>query len=152
ETELSNTIATLQVKQRQAENATKQLAEKKRALETELARRHNVIAEKRQVLGVQAAKNPPELAFFENQMGISIVGGQKDMLTFVFTYISLSEPSRPFTISIDLSQREYSVTKCEPAIADLQTHVDWLNMSRDFFGFLKRIRRGFADHYLNNAV
>ncbi|KAJ2305248.1 hypothetical protein IWW54_005137, partial [Coemansia sp. RSA 2705] len=68
ETELSNAVASLQVKQRQCESATKQLTEKKRALEKELARRHNVIAEKRQVLGVQAAKNPPELAFFENLM------------------------------------------------------------------------------------
>ncbi|KAJ2147474.1 kinetochore-associated Ndc80 complex subunit spc25 [Coemansia sp. RSA 678] len=152
ETELSNAIASLQIKQRQSESTTKQLTEKKRALETELARRHNVVAEKRQVLGMQSAKNPPELAFFENQMGISIVGGQKDVLTFVFTFISLSEPSRPFTISIDLSQREYAVTKCVPAIADLQTHVDWLNMSRDFFGFLKRIRRGFVDHYLGSAI
>ncbi|KAJ2160989.1 kinetochore-associated Ndc80 complex subunit spc25 [Coemansia sp. RSA 552] len=152
ENDLSNAIASLQIKQRQAEDLTKLLTEKKRALEAELARRNDVIAEKRLVLGVQAAKNSPELAFFEKQMGISIVGGHEDLLTFVFTHISLSEPSRPFSVSVDLSQREYKVTKCTPAIADLEPLVDWLNMTRDFFGFLKRIRRGFVDHYLNSTI
>ncbi|KAI9466472.1 kinetochore-associated Ndc80 complex subunit spc25 [Coemansia sp. RSA 989] len=152
ETELSNDIASLQIKQKQASNSARQLLEKKRMLEQELAQRKSIIAEKRQVLAVQAAKNSPELAFFENQMGISIVGGERDILTFIFTYISLSEPSRPFSISMDLSQREYSVKKCSPVIADLQTHVDWLNASRDFFGFLKRIRRGFVEHYLNSTI
>ncbi|KAJ2781858.1 kinetochore-associated Ndc80 complex subunit spc25 [Coemansia javaensis] len=152
ETELSNAIASLQVKQRNAEGDVARLVEKKRELERELARRQNVIAEKRQVLGIQAAKNAPELAFFENQMGISILGGAKDVLRFVFTHISLPEPERPFSIAVDLSQREYRVTECSPALADLQAHVDRLNTNRDFFGFLKRIRRAFADHYLDSTI
>ncbi|KAJ2771337.1 kinetochore-associated Ndc80 complex subunit spc25 [Coemansia nantahalensis] len=152
ETALSNAIATLQVAQQHAELDAARLAERKRELERELASRLNVIAEKRQVLGIQAAKNAPEAAFFENQMGVAITGGAKDLLTFVFTQISLSDPARPFSVTVDLSQREYRATDCTPALAELQTHVDWLNLSRDFFGFLKRVRRGFADHYFASTL
>ncbi|KAJ2805260.1 kinetochore-associated Ndc80 complex subunit spc25 [Coemansia guatemalensis] len=152
ENNLSNAVASLQIKQKQSEQSADKLAEKKRALEVELARRQNAIAEKRQVLDAQKTKNAPEIEFFQNQMGISISSERKDMLTFAFTQISLSDPSRPFSISVDLSRREYSVTKCTPALANLQTHVDWLNMSRDFFGFLKRIRREFAEHYLISTI
>ncbi|KAJ2081932.1 kinetochore-associated Ndc80 complex subunit spc25 [Coemansia sp. RSA 988] len=152
ENNLSNSIASLQIKQKQSEQCADKLAEKKQALEAELARRQKAIAEKRQILDVQKTKNVPEIEFFKNQMGISISSEHKDMLTFVFTQISLSDPSRPFSISVDLSQREYSITKCTPALANIQSHVDWLNMSRDFFGFLKRIRRGFAEHYLNSTI
>ncbi|KAJ1966445.1 kinetochore-associated Ndc80 complex subunit spc25 [Dipsacomyces acuminosporus] len=148
---LSKAINSLQSKQHQAEQETSKLAKRKAKLELELKRRQEAIAEKRQVLDRQMAKNKPEIKFFEDKMGISIVGGQKDALTFVFTQISLSEPSRPFSISIDLSQREYRVLKCKPDIANLQTHVDWLNASRDFFGFLKRVRHEFSDTYFNEG-
>ncbi|KAI8320187.1 hypothetical protein GQ54DRAFT_298821 [Martensiomyces pterosporus] len=149
---LSKTISSLQSKQRQAQDETSTLAKGKSKLELELRRRQEAIAEKKLVLDAQAANNRPELEFFEEKMGISIVGGQKDLLTFVFTQISLSEPLRPFSIAVDLSQREYKVAKCNPELANLQAHVDWLNMSRDFFGFLKRIRREFSDHYFSEAT
>ncbi|KAJ2615205.1 kinetochore-associated Ndc80 complex subunit spc25 [Coemansia sp. RSA 1365] len=152
ENNLSNAITSLQIKQQQTEESADKLVSKKSALEEELAHRQNVIAEKRQVLDSQKAKNAPELEFFKNQMGISIHSERKDMLTFVFTQISPSEPSRPFSISVDLSQREYSVTVCTPPLSNLKTHVDWLNISRDFFGFLKRIRQGFVEHYLNSTI
>ncbi|KAI9501530.1 kinetochore-associated Ndc80 complex subunit spc25 [Coemansia spiralis] len=149
---VSSAIANLQSKQRQAQDTVGKLLHKKEMLEKELERKQAVISNKRRVFETQSAKNAPELAFFEEKMGISIVGGSKDILTFIFTRISLPEPLRQFSVTIDLSQREYRATKCKPEIADLDSHVEWLNTTRDFFGFLKRIRREFVELYLNESV
>ncbi|ORX72699.1 hypothetical protein DL89DRAFT_264904 [Linderina pennispora] len=124
ENELSKAISGLQIKQRQAGDRVGELTKRKERLEAEIRRRQDAIDEKAQ-----------------------IISDQVDTLTAVFTQISMSDPQREFTITVDLSQREYKVTEYKPAIANVQTHVDWLNATRDFFGFLKRIRHQFADHY-----
>ncbi|KAJ2664307.1 kinetochore-associated Ndc80 complex subunit spc25 [Coemansia sp. RSA 1200] len=149
---LSTTITSLQRKQKQAQDSNEKLEERKKTLEKELERKLAVIAQKKQVLVTQSAKNVPELEFFEKKMGIAIVGGTKDMLTFVFTRISLSEPLRQFLVTIDLSQREYRATTCKPKLDSLDSHVEWLNATRDFFGFLKRIRHEFVEFYLNESM
>ncbi|KAJ2723991.1 kinetochore-associated Ndc80 complex subunit spc25 [Coemansia sp. Benny D115] len=148
EDELSKGISGLQVKQREVKESVAQLSAQVAKLEAELEKKRNIIAEKQSVLESQAKLNQPELEFFEKKMGLSIVdGGALDSLTFVFTLISLSDPLRPFSITLDMSQHEYRVTNCQPAIMDMQDHVDWLNDSRDFFGFLKRIRKEFVEQY-----
>ncbi|KAJ1955513.1 kinetochore-associated Ndc80 complex subunit spc25 [Linderina pennispora] len=147
ENELSKAISGLQIKQRQAGDRVGELTKRKERLEAEIRRRQDAIDEKRSVLESQAARDKPELDFFSNTMGIRIISDHVDTLTAVFTQISMSDPQREFTITVDLSQREYKVTEYKPAIASVQTHVDWLNATRDFFGFLKRIRHQFADHY-----
>ncbi|KAJ2401518.1 kinetochore-associated Ndc80 complex subunit spc25 [Coemansia sp. RSA 2559] len=149
---LSSAITSLQSKQKQIQSATDKLADKKKAVEKELDRKLAVIARKEQVLGMQSAKNEPELEFFEKKMGIAIFGGTTDMLTFVFSRISLSDPLRQFSVTIDLSQREYRVTSCKPNLSNLESHVEWLNATRDFFGFLKRIRHEFVEFYANESM
>ncbi|KAJ1665487.1 kinetochore-associated Ndc80 complex subunit spc25 [Coemansia sp. RSA 1813] len=149
---LSSTIASLQSKQKQAQDAVDKLVDRRKALQRELDRKLAVIARKKLMLDTQSSKNGPEIEFFEHKMGIAIVGGTTDMLTFVFTRISLSEPLRQFSVTIDLSQREYRATSCKPKLASLESHIEWLNATRDFFGFLKRVRHEFVEHYLNESM
>ncbi|KAJ2550272.1 kinetochore-associated Ndc80 complex subunit spc25 [Coemansia sp. RSA 1933] len=149
---LSSTITSLQSKQKQAQEAADKLVDKKKALERELDRKLAVIANKKMVLDTQSAKNVPELEFFEKKMGIAIVGGTADMLTFVFSCISLSDPLRQFSVTIDLSKHEYRATGCKPKLDNLDSHIEWLNATRDFFGFLKRIRHEFVEFYANESM
>ncbi|KAJ1721105.1 kinetochore-associated Ndc80 complex subunit spc25 [Coemansia erecta] len=148
EEELSRGISGLQVRQREVKEVVNQLSSQVARLETELEKKQKAIDEKRRVLGEQAEKNRPEVEFFEKRMGVTIDnGGDDDTLTFAFTLISLSEPLRPFSITVSMAQREYRVTRCTPKIRDIDRLVDELNSSRDFFAFIKRVRKAFVDQY-----
>lgn len=37
------------------------------------------------------------------------------------------------------------VSDCSPSLPDLETHLQYLNDTRDFYGFLKRIRKAFIE-------
>lgn len=153
EDDLSKTISGLQATQKQVIERTAQLAKEKSKLEADFHHKQDELSTRRGVIATQAAKNKPELEFFKSKMGLSIVsGGQNDMLNFVFTQISMVDPQRPFTITVDLSQHDYRAPKCKPNLPNLQSHLDWLNMTRDFFGFLKRIRKEFANHYITGII
>ncbi|KAJ2062094.1 kinetochore-associated Ndc80 complex subunit spc25 [Coemansia sp. S146] len=148
EDELSRMVGKLQVAEKSSREAVARLVKRKEALEVVLAGKQRVVDEKREVIRAQREKNLPELGFFENKMGLAVVGGgQPSLLSFVFTLISLSDPQRPFTITLDLSQRAYQATHCSPRLDGLSAHVEWLNETRDFHGFLKRIRHEFSTLY-----
>ncbi|KAJ1878756.1 kinetochore-associated Ndc80 complex subunit spc25 [Coemansia sp. RSA 486] len=151
EEEMSRNISGLQVKQRNIKDEVNQLSSQLARMEAELDKRRKAIDEKQKVLKAQSEKNQPELEFFQNKMGLAISkGDDKDSLTFVFTLISLSEPAKPFSITVDMSQRDYRVTKCSPEIQELGKYVETLNANRDFFEFLKRIRKAFATQYFES--
>ncbi|KAJ2496093.1 kinetochore-associated Ndc80 complex subunit spc25 [Coemansia sp. RSA 2052] len=144
EDELSSELGRLQVRQRMGVEAVRMLVARRDRAQTAVNERLAVVEEKRAVLGVQRAVNELELKFFEEKMGLAVSGGgNPDLLTFVFTQISVSDPHRAYTVTVDLSQREYQATDCKPPLPGLQGHVEWLNTSRDFYGFLKRVRREF---------
>ncbi|KAJ2746555.1 kinetochore-associated Ndc80 complex subunit spc25 [Coemansia sp. BCRC 34301] len=151
EDELGSRVSQLQARLRVSQEAVVRLVERREKAEAVLAAKQKVVDGKRAVLKGQGAGNHDELVFFKEKLGLAISGGgNPDLLTFEFTQISLSEPQRPFTVTVDLSQREYRATKCKPHLDALQGHVEWLNASRDFFGFLKRVRREFVELYYNN--
>ncbi|KAJ1849519.1 kinetochore-associated Ndc80 complex subunit spc25 [Coemansia sp. RSA 2703] len=152
EEELSRGISGLQVKQREVNEMVNQLSSQVARLETELEKKQKAIDEKRKVLEEQAKKNGPEVEFFEKKMGIAIDnGGDDDTLTFSFTLISLSEPLRRFSVTVNMAQRDYKVTRCNPVIRDVDRYVDELNSSRDFFAFIKRVRKAFVDQYYEES-
>ncbi|KAJ2817131.1 kinetochore-associated Ndc80 complex subunit spc25, partial [Coemansia sp. 'formosensis'] len=114
---LSQALAALQVREQRGRDAVSALAKQKERLEAVLLRKQQIIDEKRHVLGAQRKRNAPELKFFAERMGLEVVGGgDPALLTFVFTLISLSEPQRPFAITLDLSQRAYRATQCKPPL------------------------------------
>ncbi|KAJ1933987.1 hypothetical protein FBU59_005841, partial [Linderina macrospora] len=94
EDELSKAISGLQVTQRKASDRVEELTRRKDKLVAEIKRRQDIIDEKRRVLESQKARNQPELEFFAKVMGVRIASSQVDMLTVVFTQISMSDPNR----------------------------------------------------------
>ncbi|KAJ1671497.1 hypothetical protein GGF38_000763, partial [Coemansia sp. RSA 25] len=107
EDELSSELGRLQVRQRMGVEAVRMLVARRDRAQTAVNERLAVVEEKRAVLGVQRAVNELELKFFEEKMGLAVSGGgNPDLLTFVFTQISVSDPHRAYTVTVDLSQRE----------------------------------------------
>lgn len=108
------------------------------------AKREAKIAEKK-ALDEQVLKNRPELATFESVLAVRIVGVKEDHIGFVFTRISEQDWEKEFTVTVDVSHHDFQVSECSPNLPDLDTHLQYLNDTRDFYGFLKRIRKAFIE-------
>ncbi|KTW26748.1 hypothetical protein T552_02752 [Pneumocystis carinii B80] len=91
----------------------------------------------------QAAKDKPELEFWEEHLAMKIKGVKDDFLKIIFTHIDENDWMKEFYFIINLSKREYEVTECSPALATVHEIVSKLNTCRDFFGFLKDMRKAF---------
>ncbi|KAK3827433.1 MAG: chromosome segregation protein Spc25-domain-containing protein [Benniella sp.] len=108
------------------------------------AKREAKIAFKK-ALEQQALKNKPELASFESVLSLRIVGVQEDQIGFVFTRINELDWEQECSITVDVSQHEYAVAECSPILPGLSSLVRYLNDTRDFYGFIKRVRKAFKD-------
>ncbi|KAG0371749.1 kinetochore-associated Ndc80 complex subunit spc25 [Mortierella sp. AD032] len=108
------------------------------------AKREAKIALKK-ALDEQVLKNKPELASFESFLSMRIVGVKVDHIGFVFTRISEQDWEREYTITLDVSQHHFSASDCSPALPELPALLQYLNETRDFYGFMKRVRQAFKD-------
>ena len=55
-------------------------------------------------------------------------------------------PSCSKIINLNWVSIYFTVVSCSPPIADLDKLVKWLNDSRDFYAFLKAMRKAFSDY------
>ncbi|KAF9570201.1 kinetochore-associated Ndc80 complex subunit spc25 [Mortierella alpina] len=108
------------------------------------ARREAKFAQKK-ALDEQILKNKPEVSCYESVLAMRIVGVQEDRIGFVFTRINEQDWDQEFAMTIDVSQYDYSVSECVPSLPELPSLVRYLNDTRDLYGFLKRVRKGFKD-------
>ncbi|KAA8893725.1 chromosome segregation protein Spc25-domain-containing protein [Sphaerosporella brunnea] len=115
---------------------TKQAIEKKRAIRSA----------QRQQLAQQQSKNAPELAFWEDHLGMRIDGaGVAGHLKITYTH--LSDPDQESWFVVSVMNRDYEVLKCRPRLneEDLTLVVDKLNETRAFSAFLKDMRQLFKN-------
>ena len=61
----------------------------------------------RRALAAQAAKNGPELAFWEEHLAMKIEGVKEDVLQIVYSHISETDWMREYSFTVDLSERDY---------------------------------------------
>ncbi|KAF9426554.1 kinetochore-associated Ndc80 complex subunit spc25 [Podila epigama] len=116
----------------------------KRLREEVRAKREAKIAQKA-ALESQLLKNRPELTTYESKLNMRIVGVKVDHIGFIFTKISEQDWEKEFSLTVDVSRHDFSVSECSPSLPDLDVHLQFLNDSRDLFGFLKRVRRAFKE-------
>ncbi|KAJ8099045.1 chromosome segregation protein Spc25-domain-containing protein [Lipomyces tetrasporus] len=95
----------------------------------------------------QSSLNAPELAFWEQNLGMRIEGFKDDQLKIVYSLVSESSWNREYYVLVDLSDHEYEVLRCEPQLENsvLEGIVARLNESRDFGRFLTDIRKAFKE-------
>ncbi|KAJ1971379.1 kinetochore-associated Ndc80 complex subunit spc25, partial [Dimargaris verticillata] len=114
------------------------------ALEREIAHKKEAIAAKEKTLLRQQTRNEPELRFFEEKLALTIFSVRADLLEFTFTHVCEKNWLQPFRFVVDVSNKEYKVPTCEPTLSQLPDLVDWLNRTRNFYQFLKKMRQGFV--------
>ena len=99
-------------------------------------------------LDAQQRHNGPELAFWEEYLGLRIEGaGQIDRLRFVFSALDERDWDREAWFELNTEEREYKVEGVSPKIegGKVEACVDRLNENRDLGGFLKGMRGVFLE-------
>ncbi|KAJ3133949.1 kinetochore-associated Ndc80 complex subunit spc25 [Physocladia obscura] len=118
-------------------------------LEANLATRKAALAAAEATRAEQAKRNAPELAFYQDKLGLAIKSTKKNILHFVYTNIDKKDYAREFSFVLDVSKgSEYRLVECTPAIPSISEAMTFLNSSRDFFRFLKEMRREFSEYDL----
>ncbi|CED83790.1 kinetochore protein fungi type [Phaffia rhodozyma] len=84
-----------------------------------------------------------DLRTLENALGFKVEGVDTDKLLIRFTNLSPDDPSKVFSLLIDLSSRLYKVSSISPPLPSLPYILETLNQDRDFHQFLRRIRKAF---------
>lgn len=119
----------------------------------------------------QAERDQPELTFLEETLGLQLDGKARELLlhplslasllttfarpsgdivAFTFTLIDPSDHKRPFNFDLDVSEPEYSVSLCKPALPPSVTRALLLNLNGNkdfgsFARFVQGMRQAFGD-------
>ena len=99
-------------------------------------------------LDAQQRFNGPELAFWEEYLGLRIEGaGQVDRLRFVFSALDERNWDREAWFELNTEEREYKVEGLRPKVeaGKVEACVDKLNENRDLGGFLRGMRDVFVE-------
>ncbi|KAJ1918836.1 kinetochore-associated Ndc80 complex subunit spc25 [Mycoemilia scoparia] len=146
-------IDEVSAKQVKSSQEVHELSEQVRQLKAELARRKEALAAKQDVVDGHRKMDRPELEFFEGALGLEIKGGSggygvydiENELVFAFTKVAKLNPQKAHIVTVDLSERAYKVSRCDPEIPEMDALVSQLNQTRDFYGFLKHVRKAFSN-------
>ena len=137
--------ATKATKSSTQESLEKQCA----AVREAIAKKRKLIAAEKSALDAQASHNAPELAFWEDYLGLRIEGaGRLDHIRFIFTGIDEKLPEKEFECILSVEMRDYEVVATRPRLDKdvVEATVERLNDTRSVAKFLKEIREGFVNH------
>ncbi|KAF3905745.1 hypothetical protein AA313_de0202405 [Arthrobotrys entomopaga] len=144
--DLEDEISTIKAQKatRQAENETlnSQIREQSIAISKKRAK----LLEEKQALASQANHNQPELAFWEDYLGLRIEGaGRLDHVRFIYTCLDESDPEREFEIVVSVESRDYEIIGARPKLDDATKArcLETLNETRSIAKFLKSVREEF---------
>ncbi|KAF8934461.1 kinetochore-associated Ndc80 complex subunit spc25 [Dissophora ornata] len=139
---MSKAVQQLSIRRDDMKQVRESLEEQVAMLRKEVkAKREARIAQKK-ALDEQVLKNKPELASFESILAMRIIG---DHIGFTFTRINELDWDQEYSITVDVSQHDFAVSDCDPVLPELPSLLRYLNDTRDFYGFLKRVRKTFKD-------
>lgn len=68
-------------------------------------------------------------------------------MKFVFTKIDKDDWSRECSFFLDVSKSDYEILNCTPLLENIAVINEALNGNRDFYQFLKLMRREFVAHF-----
>ncbi|KAK6535176.1 kinetochore-associated Ndc80 complex subunit spc25 [Orbilia ellipsospora] len=150
--DLEDEISTIkgQKATRQAENET--LSSQIREQSVAISKKRAKLLEEKQALASQANHNQPELAFWEDYLGLRIEGaGRLDHVRFIFTCLDESDPEREFEIVVSVESRDYEIIGARPKLDDVTKArcLETLNETRSIAKFLKSVREEFKKSVKN---
>ncbi|QRW05799.1 chromosome segregation protein spc25 [Ceratobasidium sp. AG-Ba] len=71
---------------------------------------------------------------------------EPNVVKIKFTHIDEDAPTREFSFVIDLSGARYKVSTSSPLLPQMSGLVDWLNETREFYWFVKKVRMAFQQY------
>jgi kinetochore protein Spc25 len=92
--------------------------------------------------------NAPELEFWQDYLCLRIEGaGREDRLKIVYTHLAEKDWELEAWFELGTASRDYEVFHCRPKLerGAVEKVLDIVNEDRDFGGFLKRMRKLFAE-------
>ncbi|KAH6575769.1 hypothetical protein BASA50_000712 [Batrachochytrium salamandrivorans] len=112
------------------------------------------IQEKRQALQLRAStrKNEkddlmPLISMYERLLAMKMVTTKAGVIRFVFTHINELKLDQEYSFEICVSSdTAYSLISCKPMIPEIDAWLEWLNSSRELFGFVKNMRAAFVKY------
>ncbi|RKO82859.1 chromosome segregation protein Spc25-domain-containing protein [Blyttiomyces helicus] len=123
-----------------------ELLAQRRELARELHRRKEELQRKRQAQLDKHNELEPELQGFVQHLALELKCPEPDVVQFIFTHVNERNWEKEYSFSVDFSTRTYRVTSCVPILPNLDRLLAWVNTSRDFYSFLKEMRKEFAEY------
>eukprot|EP00696_Hemimastix_kukwesjijk_P012727 gnl/Hemi2/2600_TR926_c0_g1_i1.p1 gnl/Hemi2/2600_TR926_c0_g1~~gnl/Hemi2/2600_TR926_c0_g1_i1.p1 ORF type:complete len:247 (-),score=91.87 gnl/Hemi2/2600_TR926_c0_g1_i1:198-938(-) len=80
---------------------------------------------------------------YKERLGLELKRTGDGKLSFVFTKVDRSNPSREFLITVLISNDRYEVVSCTPTVPGLDDLLAELNATNNFAGFIHRVRAAF---------
>ncbi|KAI5480916.1 hypothetical protein MNV49_006725 [Pseudohyphozyma bogoriensis] len=118
-------------------------------LQTKLAARRALKLRQRESFQKQTLKNAPEVAFFEEKLGLKIRGRARDVVQFKFQNIDQGSYNRTFSFELDASQPSYTLSSISPPTflppSVTAPLLATLNSGRDLYAFVREMRYAFRD-------
>lgn len=114
-------------------------------------------------LHAHAAYASPELRTCENRLRSVIEGIKEDQILVRFSHIDRVDADKEYSFVLDVGSRSYRgmsvnfgyhelgltgillVLTVTPVLPTMPIFLEELNESRDFYGFIKTVRKGFED-------
>lgn len=125
----------------------KQLVQQMTEVRENIRKKKELQNKERKALNEQMVLISPEVYFWEQTLGLRIEGVQEDILRFVFTNVDEKDYGRSFSCTLDLSEADYKIVKCNPELSPevIDTIARVLNETRRINLFLKTLRKAFKD-------
>ena len=78
------------------------------------------------------------------RLGLTFTREEEDTIRFWFTRVDPMDPDRAFCFSVFVSDDDvYSISRCEPHVAELPELVAELNQTGDLSSFVQAMRAAF---------
>ncbi|GAO48592.1 hypothetical protein SAICODRAFT_24548 [Saitoella complicata NRRL Y-17804] len=153
--EVESSIAQFSTKERSMRDSLTLFQRQIADTESAISKRRAILAAERERLAKQKNKDEPEVAFFEEQLGLRIdrlTRRGEDHIRIVFNAVNERDPEREYWVLLDLSKQDYEVSDSHPNIPpqDMDRYVALLNETRNLRMFLVKVRGWFKRYAAAN--
>lgn len=149
--EVEREISTMSSQKASKETTRDALTAQIETVRSAIKKKRSLLSKEKSELAAQATHNQPELAFWEDYLGLRIEGaGRADHIRFVFTCLDDVELEREFEVVVSMERREYEIVGTRPKLERdvVEGCVERLNETRNIPKFLKEVREAFVKNYI----
>ncbi|TPX48136.1 hypothetical protein SeLEV6574_g02193 [Synchytrium endobioticum] len=142
----SKLLDTLKQSATERSHAQEELQFKVDNMTADIKRRKHALEKRRRHRFEEIQNTQAELRAYEERLKLHIGSIGEDKIWIKYTHICEADVNRVYQFVVEFRQKAYLVSDCHPLVDDLDANLRLLNQTRDFYDFLKRMRRSFIEH------